>query len=177
MTDIKAILALVAQGVLRIDDDGAIYRCAAFGRTGKLRQIEPKRCDYIGAKGYRSVRVNVKGVAFRASAHQVIWVAKNGPIPRGLEPNHKDGDRGNNRLSNLELLTRGENNKHSYEKLGRLRPAGERNARHKLTEAQVAAIRSLKGKASSRTVGKRFGVTHRIVLRIWSGAAWKPHDE
>ena len=41
--------------------------------------------------------------------HRVIWFYFNGEIPEGLEINHKDEDKSNNSLDNLELLTRPEN--------------------------------------------------------------------
>lgn len=41
--------------------------------------------------------------------HRVIWFYFNGEIPEGLEINHKDEDKSNNTLDNLELLTRADN--------------------------------------------------------------------
>ena len=41
--------------------------------------------------------------------HRVIWFYFNGEIPKGYEINHKDEDKTNNALDNLELLTRKEN--------------------------------------------------------------------
>ena len=41
--------------------------------------------------------------------HRVIWFYFNGDIPKGLEINHKDEDKANNSLDNLELLTRADN--------------------------------------------------------------------
>lgn len=37
--------------------------------------------------------------------HQEVWKAANGPIPKGFQVHHKDGNPGNNEISNLELLT------------------------------------------------------------------------
>ena len=41
--------------------------------------------------------------------HRVIWFYFNGEIPQGYEINHKDEQKSNNALSNLEILTRAEN--------------------------------------------------------------------
>lgn len=39
------------------------------------------------------------------STHQVVWMKANGDIPKGMVIHHKDHNRFNNELSNLELLT------------------------------------------------------------------------
>lgn len=43
-----------------------------------------------------------------AYEHHVKWWAKHGPIPKGYEIHHKNGDHRDNRLRNLQLLTRQE---------------------------------------------------------------------
>lgn len=41
--------------------------------------------------------------------HRLVWAAFHGAIPRGFIVNHKDKDRKNNALSNLELITQRDN--------------------------------------------------------------------
>lgn len=55
------------------------------------------------------------GVYTRRSVHRMVWEAFNGPIPGRLEVNHKDLDRANNRLENLELLTHQQNVQHAID--------------------------------------------------------------
>jgi hypothetical protein len=45
----------------------------------------------------------------RYQAHRLIWSMFNGPIPEGLDIDHRDEVKTNNRLSNLRLATRGQN--------------------------------------------------------------------
>ena len=40
---------------------------------------------------------------------RLIWYAVNGPIPKGMQINHRNHDRADDRLSNLELVTPKEN--------------------------------------------------------------------
>lgn len=50
----------------------------------------------------------------KKQVHRVVWEAFNGPIPGRLEVNHKNLNRSDNRLENLELLTHRENVQHAY---------------------------------------------------------------
>jgi hypothetical protein len=49
---------------------------------------------------------------------------------------------------------------------------GEKNHLSKLTEAQVIEILALKGTATHREIGAKYGVAGNLVTRIYSGARW-----
>jgi hypothetical protein len=44
-----------------------------------------------------------------SSRARIVWYAVNGPIPKGMQINHKNHDRADDRLSNLELVSSKEN--------------------------------------------------------------------
>lgn len=79
-------------------DDGLLIS----NKTGKIY------CN-LDRDGY--VRVRVDGREYRA--HRLIWEMFNGPIPDELLVDHIDGDVFNNRIENLRLATRGQNNANS----------------------------------------------------------------
>lgn len=60
------------------------------------------------------IRVRVGGKEYRA--HRVIWEMFNGPIPEGMLVDHIDRDVYNNRIENLRLATRQQNNANSMGK-------------------------------------------------------------
>jgi hypothetical protein len=51
----------------------------------------------------------------RRSVHRMVWEAFNGPIEGRLEINHKDLNRSNNRLENLEIVTHQQNLQHAID--------------------------------------------------------------
>jgi hypothetical protein len=52
--------------------------------------------------------------------HRARWEHYRGPIPEGFDVHHKDGDGTNNKMSNLELVERGEHvRQHTLERIAR----------------------------------------------------------
>jgi hypothetical protein len=51
----------------------------------------------------------------KVAVHRAMWEAFVGPIPEGMEINHKNLDRTDNRLDNLELLSHRENIQHAID--------------------------------------------------------------
>lgn len=55
--------------------------------------------------GYSYVHLSKNGISYVFLVHRIMWEAFYGPIQEGLQINHKDEDKTNNILSNLELCT------------------------------------------------------------------------
>lgn len=60
--------------------------------------------------GYTRVLINGK----TSSAHVLVWEAFNGPKPDGMVIDHIDGNRSNNCLNNLRLVSQNDNMKNMY---------------------------------------------------------------
>lgn len=165
-------IAALAVGRLRVDADGSIWRVkrvvAANGHG--LFACTPKRCDAPTKAGYRRVTVGQHGFVM---AHRVVWIAANGPIPPGLEVNHKNGVHDDNRLDNLELVTPSGNVQHARDVLGVNYAVGERVGTSKLTEAQATeAIRLLSAGARHKDIAAQLGVDGSTITRIATGERW-----
>lgn len=61
--------------------------------------------------GYRRLRTTSSKCY---SIHRLVWEAFNGPIPHGMVIDHIDGNRENNNLNNLRLVSQSENMSNTY---------------------------------------------------------------
>lgn len=57
---------------------------------------------------------SINGEKTSCLIHKIVYYLFNGPYDEHYQINHIDGDKANNALSNLELVTRNENMTHSY---------------------------------------------------------------
>jgi hypothetical protein len=83
-----------------------------------------------GSDHYLRFAACKNGKYTKVSVHRALWEAFIGPIEGRLEVNHKDLDRTNNNLSNLELLTHQQNIQHAQDIYKRERihlPKGQRS--------------------------------------------------
>ena len=102
--------------------------------------------------------------------HRIIWQSFNGPISEGLEINHKNGVKHDNRISNLEPVTKSENAAHAFRVLGRIHPQrGSRAKNAKLNERDIPGLRKrmLNGESKIKLAAE-YGVT---VMTMY-GIAW-----
>lgn len=71
----------------------------------RVNVITPKKQEFMGRTYYLcGFYFQRKGVRL----HRVVWEQANGKIPPGYQLHHKDGDKSNNQLFNLELMKDGE---------------------------------------------------------------------
>ena len=86
-----------------ITKDGKIFSHSVSHRCKEMH-------GYLTKRGYIRVNMLCKDNQQRSyQLHRVIWFYFNGEIPECLEVNHKDEDKTNNSIDNLELLTHLEN--------------------------------------------------------------------
>ena len=119
--DRKAVLARVLSwvedGTLSIDVNGRVWRHFELRRRGRVA-VPVRRAENKAHKGYLAITIHQRdsgrSVTRSVLAHVLVWVAAKGPIPDGMQINHKDLNKANNDLDNLELVTGAENIRHSY---------------------------------------------------------------
>lgn len=72
----------------------------------------PAWYEYNGYRYYRNARVRYYYDPTGNMLHHAVWVDANGPIPPDHHIHHRNHDRGDNRLVNLQLLTAAEHREH-----------------------------------------------------------------
>lgn len=161
------------RAVVGFEDTYEISSIGAVRRIGKARGATVGRhlkTTKPGWGGYPVVTLTRKGEMYKAFIHRLVATAFLGLCPVGYEVNHKDLNRTNPAVENLEYLTRKGNMDHARA-AGRLRvTSGEERSNHKLTLRQVREIRT--AHETHRALGERYGVTHSIIGRIKRGEDW-----
>lgn len=110
------------------------YEVSDLGRVrslkfGKVRVLKPGN----RGKGYLAVVLCKNGEVMKFYVHTLVIATFKGPIPAGMQVNHRNEDKTDNRLSNLEVVTAKQNCNH-----------GTRNER-----AGKAIAKALKGNVNA----------------------------
>lgn len=143
----------------------------------------PRREHLAGGmdkNGYRIFGVWNKGFCKTLKVHRVVAEAFLGQIPEGMQVNHKNGVKSDNRLENLEVVTASENVKHAFDVLGKKplgkhsnRPNGGKHHNSKLTELDVAEIRNLYSNGMRQAdLAAMFHTPQTNISKIVRGKAW-----
>jgi hypothetical protein len=152
----------------------------AISSEGNLRQLSdwPQRPagriipKYISSDGYCLAGIRMPDGQKRiVRLHRLVALAFLGPVPAGTEVNHKDGNKANNKVENLEYVTRSENLRHAYRLGLNRRPSGAANPAAKLTDEQVQDI--ITSTESGATLVKRYGVVKSVISAIRLRKTWR----
>lgn len=112
--------------------------------------------------------------------HSLVAAAFIGPRPEGLVINHKDGNRLNNVVENLEYCTYSENYRHALDVLGFQPPRGEGHWKAKLSEDDVIQMRRARaGGMSVKEIAAARSLPMGYVSNVTTGKLWKhvvPHS-
>ena len=108
---------LIANGFYEVSNHGNVRRSKPGIGTFIGR---PVRVIYT-AFGYCAVALSYEGSQTRYLVHRLVASAFLGDIPDGFIVNHKDFNRSNNHISNLEIISQKDNMKHYHENKQKIR--------------------------------------------------------
>lgn len=126
--------------------------------------------QYVCRNGYKIVSLwdGKSGKTYRVHRLMAVAFLPNTYMKEMI--NHKNGIKTDNRLSNLEWVTRSENALHSY-RIGTSSKKGELNCKAKLTKTDVRNIRD--SRLSTTELMKIFNVARSTINRARKGDTWK----
>ena len=110
------------------------------------------------------------GPDLRIMGHRLVWEVLRGPIPRGLQINHKNGIKYDNRPENLEVVTQLENRRHAA-RTGLQVVNGENSHFAKLSNRETEELRQeyRNGSYLLREMAGKYGISISQVSRIVRG--------
>lgn len=161
--------------------------CYAISNEGNIKSITRFRKSYIRHVNVSCVRGKILTLKNTPNGYKFIIFYRGGKQKSNFihrlvaqafitnldnKPcvNHKDGNKHNNRVENLEWCTYLENKKHACE--NGLVARGERG-NSKLKEADIIDIRKYKGIGPASTIANKHNISRTNVYDIWSGKIWK----
>jgi hypothetical protein len=146
----------------------------------KLNVLVSKEGIIIGRKGkplkpafqngYRVISLNQKTMR----VHRIVVETYIGEIPRGYCVNHIDGDKINNSLSNLEIITYKQNTEHAYKTGLAVGKKGSENSGSKLQLHQVLEMYKMfeEGKTNDE-ISEVFNLHSRYISLMRHGKRWQ----
>jgi len=135
---------------------------------GRVRSFRKGALNYLKAaingNGYFHVVLRKNGGSYVRRVHQLVLIAFKGTRPRGKECAHLDSNKINNRLDNLQWVTRSQNQKMRAAQF----PESYAHTRKRLTPKIAGQIKTLLALNlfSQYTIANYFGISNTTVSKI-----------
>jgi len=160
-------------------DVDEFYQVSNMGRVRRTTWVNGAKpvgraLGYTLQNGYREVTIYDKDHNRRTKLiHQLVMEAFVGPCPVDREINHKDGNKRNNNLDNLEYVTASENILHAH-RTGLIKVArGQQAGQAILTNRQVRRIRERHAQGvSMSSIARRLKIGLSTVSDIINRKTW-----
>jgi len=161
--DEEVLLAEVGV-TLEIDADGRIWKIGRWG-TGKysgtrLCKVKRRRAEWKNKRGYLQISLMRKGQQYKCLAHRLVYAWFSGELCRNRDVHHINGICDDNRLKNLEVLTR---ERHLQRAIGKMTPESVRDARQK----------HALGLLDHKAIMRKYGIGMAVANNMLRGNSYK----
>lgn len=162
----------------RLPSASTTYEVSSLGRVRLAVSRNKARVGMILAEqmnqfGYVRVHLSHDGIKRDVFVHRLVLETFVCARPDDKFANHINGVRNDNRLVNLEWVTRSENAFHSIRVLGRKSPIGEESSNAKLTEQGVRSIRArMAAGHSAASLAREYGVCTASIQNVCRRKTW-----
>ncbi len=145
------------------------YEVSNFGNARSWKSGDPKILKpQITKRGYLYVQLYINGKHEKHLVHRLVAQAFIANPDNKPEVNHLNGVKSDNRVENLEWVTRSENNQHAH--IMGLATSGGRHAKAKLTDAQAAWIRHVyiprHSEFGQNALARKFNVSVAVIHAV-----------
>ena len=153
------------EGLYQVNKNGQIYSLISNKTLKFFYRGSRQDNKYLVVELHK----NKKGKTI--SVHRIVAEAFI-PNPNNLPcVNHKDGNKYNNCVDNLEWCTYSENNAHAFQTGLKRIPRGTKSNLSKLTYNEVVEIKKClilgDSEYGTRPLAKKYGVDHRVIMDIY----------
>jgi hypothetical protein len=153
-----------------------VYQISDHGRVKSFRWNKEKILKIQSDRlGYQFIMLHVSaGVRDRRLIHRIVAQAFLSNPENKPEVNHKDLNKSNNHISNLEWNTRSENIRHSIENGHHYIPKGVEQPKAKINDEIARDIKlELRNGKMPLEISKTLNVPYCIVKDIKRGKTWR----
>jgi hypothetical protein len=163
------------EGYYKVSKHGQVYSPprVVTDKNG-VRYLRPEKLLTHLSNGNGYFKVNLYGETVKKSilVHRLVAQAFLPNLDNKPCVNHKDGNKANNSVENLEWCTISENHKHAYDTGLKLK--GQNHPNSKLKTEDILNIRSLykNEKVTHQELSKRFNVARSLIAAILNNKIW-----
>lgn len=157
------------------NNEGKIFSIKIKGGKGSLDYNNPHEMLPRLTKGYLRIGFrNNDGKRHQEKVSRIVWKTFRGDIPEGYQVDHKDFNKENNHIDNLQLLSNSDNIKKNYKYNRACFTRGSINGSTKLDTLKIGNILfdSMKG-LEIKHISEKYNISIKQVSRIINSEAWE----